>query len=65
MTKHCTFSKNQKCIKWKDYELTRHELEKINGLYHGNRMEIQHLWHYIKQLQALLIQHKVEIPPEH
>ena len=28
MMNYCTFSKDHKCIKWMDYELIRHELEK-------------------------------------
>lgn len=28
-TNDCSFSKDHKCLKWTDYELTRHELEEI------------------------------------
>lgn len=26
MEDYCAFSKDHKCLKWEDYELTRHEL---------------------------------------
>ena len=48
-----------------DYELIRHELEEADELCHGNRIEIQNLRNYINQLQALLTEHGIEIPPEH
>jgi hypothetical protein len=38
MKNYCAFSTDHKCIKWMDYELTRHELEKADMLCHGNRM---------------------------
>lgn len=47
MTDYCAFNKNHKCIKWSDYELTRHELEEADELCHGNWIEIQHLRNYI------------------
>jgi hypothetical protein len=47
-----------------DYELTRHELEEADELCHGNWIEIQHLRDYINQLQALLTEYGIEIPPE-
>ena len=65
MTDYCAFSKNHKCIKWKDYELIRHELEEADELCHGNWIEIQHLKNYIKRLQAVIIEHGIEIPPEY
>lgn len=43
MTNYCAFSKNNKCIKWTDYELTCHELEEADELCHDNWIEIQHL----------------------
>ena len=58
MTDYCAFSKDHKCIKWTDYELLRHELEEADELCHNNWTEIQHLWEYIGQLQALLIKNK-------
>ena len=63
MTDYCAFSKDHKCIKWTDYELLRHELEEADELCHNNWTEIQHLWEYIGQLQALLIKNGIEIPP--
>ena len=54
MTDYCAFNKNHKCIKWSDYELTRHEL-----------IEIQHLRNYIDLLQELLTSHGIEILPEY
>ena len=48
-----------------DYELLRHELEEADELCHNNWTEIQHLWEYIGQLQALLIKNGIEIPPEY
>lgn len=65
MTDHCAFNKNHKCIKWSDYELTRHELEEADELCHGNWIEIQHLRNYIDLLQKLLTSHGIEIPPEY
>ena len=65
MNDYCAFSKNKKCIKWEDYQLTRHELEEADELCHGNWIEIQHLRDYIDQLQRLLIEHGIEIPPEY
>ena len=64
MTDYCAFSKDHTCIKWMDYELTRHELEEADELCHGNWIEIQHLRNYIDQLQALLTEPGIEIPSE-
>lgn len=65
MTDYCAFNKNHKCIKWSDYELTRHELEEADELCHGNWIEIQHLRHYIDLLQESLTSYGIEIPPEY
>lgn len=65
MTNYCAFSKEHKCIKWTDYELTRHELEEADELCHSNWVEIQHLRNYIEQLQELLTGHGIEIPSEY
>ena len=65
MTAYCAFYKNHKCIKWSDYELTRHELEEADELCHGNWIEIQHLRNYIALLQELLTSHGIELPPEY
>lgn len=53
MTNYCAFNKNNKCIKWADYQITRKELEEADELCHGNWIEIQHLRDYIEQLQAI------------
>ena len=47
MTNPCAFSKNHKCIKWTDYELIHHDLEKVDELCHDKWIEIQHLRDYI------------------
>lgn len=65
MTNYCAYSKDHKCIKWMDYELMCHELEEADELCHGNWIEIQHLRSYIEQLQELLTEHGIEIPPEY
>ena len=65
MTDYCAFNKSHKCIKWSDYELTRHELEEADELCHGNWVEIQHLRNYIDLLQELLTSHGIEFPPEY
>lgn len=65
MNDYCAFRKNKKCIKWEDYQLTRHELEEADELCHGNWIEIQHLRDYIDRLQRLLTEHGIEIPPEY
>lgn len=65
MTDYCAFSKNNKCIKWMDYELTRHELEEADELCHGNWVELHHLHEYIKRLQDILKQHEISVPPEY
>lgn len=65
MNDYCAFGKNKKCIKWEDYQLTRHELEEADELCHGNLIEIQYLRDHIDQLQRLLTEHGIEIPPEY
>ena len=65
MTDYCVFSKNHKCIKWMDYQLVLHELEEADELCHNNWNEIQSLRTYIEQLQSLLVEHGIEIPPEY
>ncbi len=37
MTDYCAFSKDHKCVKFTDYEITRHELEEADELCHGER----------------------------
>ena len=65
MTDYCAFSNKHDCIKWTDYQLTRHELEEADELCHGNWIEIQHLRNYIDWLQALLTEQGIEIPSEY
>lgn len=64
MENYCAFSKEHKCIKWMDYELTRHELEEADMLCHGNRIEIQLQNEYIKLLQSLLDKNGISYPKE-
>lgn len=65
MTDYCAFSKNKRCIKWADYEVTRQELMEADELCHGNWIEIQHLRNYIDQLQEVLKQNGIKVPPEY
>lgn len=62
MENYCAFSKNHKCIKWDDYELTRYELEEADTLCHGNWIEIQHQYEYIQLLQSLLDNDQISYP---
>ena len=64
MENYCAFSKNHKCIKWIDYELTRQELEEADALCHGNWIEIQRLYARIDVLEALLKDAGISIPKE-
>ena len=64
MDNYCAFSKNHKCMKWTDYELTRHELEEADTLCHGNWIEIQHLRRKIEILEILLKNAGIDIPVE-
>lgn len=65
MTNYCAFSNDHECIKWLDYQLTRHELEEADELCHGKWIEIQHLRNYIDRLQALLKENGIEVPSEY
>lgn len=53
MTDYCAFTKDHKCIKWNDYELTCYELEEANELCYGNWIEIQYQREYIDLLQKM------------
>ena len=64
MENYCAFSKNHKCIKWIDYELTRQELEEADSLCHGNWIEIQRLSERIHLLETLLSEAGIDIPDE-
>lgn len=62
MDNYCAFSKDHKCLKWKDYELTHHELEEADALCHGNWIEIQQLYEFIDKLKAILVENGIEYP---
>lgn len=62
MENYCAFSKNHKCMKWMDYELTRHELEEADALCHENWIEIQHLYDRIHLLESILADTGIDIP---
>ena len=62
MNDYCAFSKDHKCLKWEDYQLTRHELEKVDELCHGNWIEIQRLRDYIDKLIEILDKNKLDYP---
>lgn len=65
MTNYCAFSKNHKCLKWMDYQLTRFELEEADETCHGNWIEIQRLQARVDQLEHLLERAGIEIPDEY
>lgn len=65
MMNYCAFSKGKKCVKWMDYQLTRHELEEADGLCHGNWIEITRLRDRIDLLEGILNESGVEYPPEY
>lgn len=65
MTNYCAFSKNHKCLKWMDYQLTRFELEEAEETCHGNWIEIQRLQGRVDQLEHLLEQAGIKIPDEY
>lgn len=62
MNDYCAFSHNHKCLKWEDYELTRHELEEADNVCHGNWIEIQRLCDYIDKLKAILDKNDIDYP---
>ncbi len=62
MTDYCAFSRNHKCLKWTDYEITRHELEEADELCHCNWLEIQKLNDYIDELTTLLKENNIDYP---
>lgn len=64
MNNYCAFSKEHNCLKWTDYELTRYELKEADDLCHSNWNEIQHLQDRVDQLEQLLLNSGIEIPPE-
>ncbi|HRU99353.1 MAG TPA: mobility-associated LCxxNW protein [Ruminococcus sp.] len=62
MENYCAFSRNHKCVKWTDYEVTRHELEEADQLCHGNWIEIQRLSDYINELTCILKENGIGYP---
>ena len=62
MDDFCAFSQDHKCLKWEDYELTRHELEKADNACHGNWIEMQRLQVYIDKLKDILDKNGIEYP---
>ena len=64
MNNYCAFSQNNKCLKWMDYEITRHELEEADDLCHGNGIESQRKNEDIQMLQAILEQNGIDYPEE-
>lgn len=62
MDEYCAFSKDHKCLKWEDYELTRHELKEADALRHSNWIEIQQLQEYITTLKKILDKNGIEYP---
>ena len=62
MENYCAFSQNHKCLKWADYQLTRHELEEADSLCHENWIEIQHLHDRIRILETLLTKAGIDFP---
>ena len=62
MENYCAFSKNHTCLKWIDYQLTRHELEEADSLCHGNWIEIQKLYRRIDILETLLRDAGIAVP---
>lgn len=62
MENYCAFSQDNNCLKWDDYELTRHELEEADRLCHSNWIEIQRLYAYIDELRAILEKNHIDYP---
>lgn len=62
MDDYCAFSKNHKCLKWADYEITRYELEEADRTCRGNWIEIQQLYDYIDKLKSILDMNNINYP---
>ena len=62
MLDYCAFSKDHKCIKWEDYQILLQEIEEADSLCHGNWIEIEKQYNYIRELQAILDEHGIDYP---
>lgn len=60
MNDYCAFSHDHKCVKWEDYEMTRHELDEADELCHRNWTEIQRLYDYIDKLRDILEKNDID-----
>ncbi len=58
----CAFSRNHKCIKFTDYQVTRLELDEADTICHDNWTEIRCLRHYIDQLENALAKADIPVP---
>lgn len=65
MENYCAYSKNHKCLKWLDYQLTLNELEEADNLCHGNSIEIERKYNYIECLKSILDLHGISYPDEY
>ena len=65
MTNYCPFSKNHKCLKWTDYQLTRFELEEAEETCHGNWIEIESLQRQVDFLKKLLEENRIVLPDDY
>ena len=62
MNDYYAFSKNLKCLKRLDYQLTLNELEEADELCQGNYIEIQRLYDYIDKLKDILDRNNIDYP---
>lgn len=62
MENYCAFSKNHRCLKYEDYEISRYALAEAESLCHGNWIEIQNQYEYIKLLQKTLDDNGIPYP---
>ena len=62
MENYCAFSKNHRCLKYEDYTISRYALEEAESLCHGNWIEIQKQYEYIKLLQSILEDNDISYP---
>ena len=62
MENYCAFSKNHKCLKWTDYQLTLFELKEADETCHGNWIEIQRLSERVHLLETLLSKAGIDVP---